>query len=111
MNTELSKNLMCVQMRSGVEVWAEKERVAVLQEMLEKMTGTKFVNYEDQTINTADIVGIFSAETMQELTRHKNGEWKCKWNEWHERKDKCECVDPKKVKEKEEYRKTYAETN
>lgn len=81
-------------MRSGVEVWIEKERVETLQKILENITGTKFINFDNQTINTADIVGIWSGNTMGEFTRRKNGQWKCDSNSWHDRNVKCDCGDP-----------------
>lgn len=91
MSTELSKNLMCVQMRSGVEIWVEADRANSLQDILEKISSSKFIRFDEQTFNSADIVGVFSALTMSDLTRRKNGEWKCQEGEWHEKKDKCDC--------------------
>ena len=96
MTNELSKSLFCVYMRNGVEIWMEQERVEKLQGLIEGMTGTKFVNFDSETINTADIVGIFSAQTMDENTRRKNGQWKCGFNYWHDRGGKCEHVASKK---------------
>lgn len=96
MTNELSKLLFCVCMRNGVEIWMEQERVEKLQKLIENLTGTKFVNFDNETINTADIVGIFSAETMNENTRRKNGQWKCKYDFWHERGTKCECIPNKR---------------
>lgn len=90
--TQLTKNLMCIQMRSGVELWVEGERVAALQRMLETMAGHKFVNFDNQSINTADIVGIFSAATMEDVKRRKNGQWQCGSGKWHDRGSKCECL-------------------
>lgn len=92
MTTELTKSLMCIQMRSGVEIWLESDRVKILQNILEKITGSKFINFDNQTINTADIVGIFSAEAMADYSRRKNGEWKCQSNKWHQRGERCECL-------------------
>ena len=68
---QLSKKLMCVQMRSGVEIWVEQEKSDRLQSILTGITSSKFVLFEGQTFNTADVVGVFSAETMSDLTRRK----------------------------------------
>ena len=102
MPNELSKNLYCVQMRSGVEVWVEGEDTKKLQGLLEKLMGKHiFINFLDQTFNTADVVGIFSAATMEDNTRRKNGQWKCYAGEWHDRQERCECDDVvKSLKEK-----------
>lgn len=91
MNKELSKDLMCVSMRNGVEVWLEAERATTLREALLKVSKSKFVNIDEQIINTADVVGIFNPETMSDHTRRRNGEWRCKYNEWHEKFQKCDC--------------------
>lgn len=91
----VSKNLMCVCMRNGAQLWVERDRVANLQQLLQQSTGHIFVSFENQTINTADIVGIFSAETIGELTMRKNGKWQCSFSEWHKRGDDCNCPDHK----------------
>lgn len=89
---ELSKNLYCIQMRSGVEIWEEKDKVEKLQQVLSTIKSSTFIHFEDQTINSADIVGIFRAETMSDYTTRKNGGWKCKNGEWHSKGEKCECI-------------------
>ncbi len=91
MEKELSKSLFCVSMRNGVEIWMEQDRIKKLQSILESISGTKFINFDDQTINTADLVGVFAAGTMEDHTRRKNGNWKCAYNFWHDRGIKCEC--------------------
>ena len=92
MTNEITKNLMCIQMRSGVEIWMEQERAEKLQVVLQEITGSKFIRFDDQTINTADVVGVFSAANMADHTRRKNGEWKCQSNIWHQRGEKCNCL-------------------
>ena len=91
MTNELTKNLMCICMRNGVQIWIEKERIMTLQSELAKLTGSKFILFEEQVINTADIVGIFTPQSLNELTRRKNGEWQCQFFRWHEKKEICEC--------------------
>lgn len=85
MTNEISKRLMCILMRSGVELWKEEDRIKDLN-----FEGVKFINIDGEKINTADISGIFSATTMEETNRRKNGEWKCKYNNWHNRNERCE---------------------
>lgn len=102
---ELSKNLMCISIRNGVELWVEAERVQILQRMLETMVGHKFINFDNQSINTADVVGIFSAETMEDMKRGKNGQWRCRTGTWHDKYEKCTCVplkDKKLIETREE---------
>jgi hypothetical protein len=41
--TQISKNLMCICMHNGAQLWVERERAAALQAILEKSTGHVFV--------------------------------------------------------------------
>jgi hypothetical protein len=34
---------------------------------------------------------------MDALTRRKNGEWQCKFGEWHTKKQDCRCSETKTV--------------
>ena len=89
---EVSKKLKCVVMRNGVEIWKEEDRLANLTTMLTGSQKVGFIKVDNETINSVDIVGIFSPETMDEMTRRKNGQWKCNANVWHNKGEKCECV-------------------
>lgn len=88
---ELTKELMCVQLRSGILLWLEQERCVSFMMALENPNCPKFVRIDDQMINTADISGIFNAKSMEDMTRRKNGQWQCKKGEWHDRSTTCDC--------------------
>ena len=90
MTTELSKKLVAIVMRNGAEIWIENEKANQLKHLL-GTTKTKFVEIEDEIINSADLVGIFKAETMEDITRRKNGQWKCEYGAWHDKFEKCGC--------------------
>ena len=74
MTTEITKEIMCIKIRDGIEVWAEKEKIENLITLLMAEKIGRFVKIENQLINTADIVGIFDAKAMENLTRRKNGQ-------------------------------------
>ncbi len=88
---ELSKNLKCISIRNGVEIWLEHDRAENLIRALENLTDKKFINIDGQIINTSDIVGVFDAVTMADTTRRKNFEWKCKKGTWHAKNQLCDC--------------------
>lgn len=98
MSQEISKSIVCIQMRSGVEVWVESERADNLQAILQTITQSKFIKLDNQTLNTADIVGVFQASTMEAATRRKNGQTQCKEGAWHDKNEKCDCI-PRKERE------------
>lgn len=93
MENKLTKNLMCICLRNGIEIWEEEDKTNKLQDLLNAIQKSTFVHFEKMSINTADIVGIFDAKTMDNYSRRKNGEWKCRENNWHEKGQKnCNCL-------------------
>jgi hypothetical protein len=102
MSQEITKNLMCVLMREGVEIWIEEEKLEPLMGMLETK---RFIKIDGRVINVADISGIYPAVDMEDRTRRMNGqwkdengiwrnrgEWKCDYNNWHTKGDYCKCT-------------------
>ena len=98
MTTEIAKEIMCIKIRDGVEVWVEKEKIENLITLLMAEKIGRFVKIENQLINNADIVGIFDAKAMEDSTHRKNGQWKCKWNYWHQRGEICAHSELEKYK-------------
>jgi hypothetical protein len=96
--TKVSKNLKCILTRSGVELWLEEEFLAGLENALLNSKESKFLEIGEEVINTADIVGVFNAKTMEELTRRKNGQWKCEFSTWHNRGENCFCWEKERYK-------------
>jgi hypothetical protein len=88
---EISKQLKCIVLRNGIEIWAESERMQTLIGALRTIKESKFIEYDGQVINTADITGIFSPDTMDDYRRRKNGQWQCSHGAWHDKSEKCEC--------------------
>lgn len=95
MTNEIAKNLMAICIRNGVVLWVEKDRAESLFGILERnQAGAhRFIKFEGEMLNTADIVGIFEAKTMSELTRRQNGQWACDYGSWHDKRERCECLD------------------
>jgi hypothetical protein len=91
MSQELSKQLYCVVLNGGIEKWLEKERADIITNALK--TGAKFVEIDGELINTFSVVGVFTAQTMSEKIRRRNGEWQCEHGNWWPKGDrKCECL-------------------
>lgn len=91
MTKEISVNLMCIKMRSGVTIWMEKAKAEKLQDILDGITNHKFIRYEGQSFNTADLEGVYDASTMDAFTRRRNGQWQCVKGAWHDRHQECGC--------------------
>jgi hypothetical protein len=81
----LTVKLMCISMRNGVNIWVEKTRMDALYLVLEKSRESRFVTFDGTVINTADIVGIFTPQQMDEMSKRKRGLWDCQYGEWNAR--------------------------
>ena len=109
-NKEISKKLYCVQLRTGVEIWLEEDKINSIKNFLSEARSSHFLTFDNgEVINTADIAGIFSAQTMEELTRRRNGQWKCNHGYWHKRGEDCKCIGKLKKKYIDERNKALAE--
>lgn len=89
---EVSKSLVCVVVRGGIEIWLEDDKATQLKTALESQSCPQFLRFNGQFLNKSDITGIFDALMMEEKTRIKNGQWKCAGGSWHERFKRCESV-------------------
>jgi len=85
---ELSKNLMCISLMSGKEIWVESDRVAGINRAISE---TSMIEIDGNTINRSILEGIFKPDIMANWTRKKNGEWKCKYGTWHKKFEECNC--------------------
>lgn len=81
----------CVLIRSGLELWIEVERADKLIQALRQPDLPRFINIDNQLVNTYEIEGVFTPSAIEERTRRKNGQWKCAKGTWHDRSQKCEC--------------------
>ena len=88
---ELTKSLRCIVMRNGIEVWIEDEKLENLKKVLLSSDKHSFIEVEGKILNTADISGVFSPQDLEEMTRRKNGDWKCKFDNWHAKRERCQC--------------------
>lgn len=110
MNQALTKNIRCVVLYNGLEFWIENDRLNNLIQILES-GAQKFLKIDDEIINTSQIVGIFSAQMMKERSRIKNGEWRCRFKNWHGKRENCECVNPEQEKKAKEFCESYFKAN
>jgi hypothetical protein len=86
MSQELTKELMCLCLKNGIEIWIEKEKLDAITPLLETK---RFININGNIINTESIMGVFLAKEMEEKSHRKNGEWKCDFGFWHKRYEEC----------------------
>lgn len=81
----------CVLVRGGLEIWIDASKADNLYEAIKSPQAPKYIKVEGQVINTFEIIGIMTADAMEEKQRRKNGQWKCLKGTWHEKGNVCEC--------------------
>ena len=85
---EITKKQHCVLIRGGIELWIDAEKVETLVSVMQTQ---KLIQIDGEIVNTFEIIGVYSPERMEEFKRHKQGQWKCKMNTWHDKSEKCGC--------------------
>ena len=100
--TNITRSLVAIVIRGGIEIWVEKEKAVSLAQALSRQDCPQFIRYGEQLINKADITGIFSPQVMEEKVRRRNGMWQCQSGTWHDRGEKCGCLplDEKELKDR-----------
>lgn len=104
MNSEIviKKIKKCLLQRNGVEIWLDENKAIKLSEYLETNPTDRFIKIEGQTVNIADITGIYDEQFMLDLTRKKNGDYICNKGNWHTKGETCMCR-PQEDRTREKY--------
>lgn len=90
---ELQLPSKCIVFRNGIEIWIPAgEKLSRFENALDNLQTHVFVSWEGRRMNTADMVGIYLPEDMEDMKRRKNGEWVCNYGRWHQRKQECGCA-------------------
>lgn len=104
MNTEIETKKLVIVMKNGMAHWVREDTGKKAETHIVTQTAHSFIKIQelDQTINTAEISGIYTPQVYQDLKRTEAGEYKCAWGTWHTKKDTCMCasISRKRAKEK-----------
>lgn len=108
MQSEIAKASACIVVRSGIEIWIPEDKLPAFDAQYQRARqsgGLMLIDLGDGRIerqNPADIVGVYSAQTVEEARRRKNGQYQCREGTWHDRGEKCDCRPAVEVKIAEE---------
>ena len=90
--TEITKPMLCILLRSGVEVWVDVEQGGRVKALLQSNEAPRFFELEQgSVVCVSDISGIFSPTEIENYKHLKNHEWVCDYGNWHNRGDMCGC--------------------
>lgn len=89
--TSISKIQKCLVMRNGIELWIDDDKsAAVMTSLVASSKGMMMI--DGRLLNAVDIMGIFTPQDLEDYHRTKRGMWKCRYSNWHERDEICECA-------------------
>ena len=91
MTNKLATEQMCLFMRNGAEIWVDKAKAEQIAETLLANKVERFFKVEGRMVNIAELVGILTPADVHDIQQVRRGQWKCKYNHWHERNGTCEC--------------------
>ena len=93
MNTELTKPQKVILIRGGIEIWLDADKAAIIEQQLVTQSTHNFIRLKDlgQTVNTADIVGIFTPDAIEGKVRRRAEQWQCAKGKWHAKNESCDC--------------------
>jgi len=91
MNQEITNKTKCLLTREGIEIWVDDNQAEKISQLILTAKENKLIEVEGETISVNSISGIYSAQKIEELRRKKQGQWQCKYGNWHNRYDICSC--------------------
>ena len=94
-------------MRNGNQIWlSEDAGKKFLNEIANLDNGHCFIYIGelDRSINTADVSEVMTEEQMADKARIDAGDYKCRFERWHSKREKCICQEQieKERKQKKE---------
>ncbi len=90
----------CILVQNGIKLWVKATLADEILKFLSDSTKFKFIVLEGRAVNTAYCIGVYLAEDMEALAREKNGQWRCRYGTWHDRKERCECQDQQELEKR-----------
>lgn len=83
----------CLVMKNGIDIWMDESSA---KNLMQKMDGTqhKIITFDDFQFNTAEYVGLFPQQVMEDLGKKKDGWYRCSKLKWHNKNNPCDCGMP-----------------
>jgi len=88
---ELTDKTNCVCVSNGVEIWLNNSDKELFLKKYSAGERGNLIEIAGEFVNTSHILGVFTSQQMDALTRRKNGQWFCDRGTWHNKGEKCDC--------------------
>jgi hypothetical protein len=87
MSQEIVKQLNCILLKNGIELWMEKEKAIRVMMLVEKAPKGTMIRLEDFDceFGREEVSGRYTAKLMEDRLRLRQGQWKGKDGKWHDK--------------------------
>lgn len=89
----LTKKQMVICLRNSLEIYIDAEIAETLMDDLHSGRIKGFIKIAGRMLNVVDISAVVPPEDMIDLSKRRNGQWRCDKGVWHDRGTKCDCID------------------
>lgn len=107
MNTTIANVQRCVLLKNGIQLWLDEDKALQFLKDWQSMNEPKVLLVNGEAFSSTEIAGVYTSGAMDEYTRRKNGQWKCRVGSFHDRGEKCVCKDPTSERDWETYRQKF----
>jgi len=87
MNKALSTKNYVLVLSDRSKFFLNKEEAELVKEAIRN--DVKYIEIGESIVMTFSISRLVTGAEYEEVERVKRGEWKCRYNEWHERNQEC----------------------
>lgn len=84
---KLTDKTHCLVTRSLGKIWLTKNQAQQVKQLI--LQDKQTILLGEDIIMKSDITGLVSSERIAQLDHEKRGDWKCKYDQWHQRGEQC----------------------
>lgn len=92
MSKELTTQQKVVLLKGDIQLWMDADRADELANNMAALNFDDDINFDGRNFIKAIYQGVFLPQDITEQTNRKNGQWKCKGLQWHDRGERCQCA-------------------
>lgn len=89
MSDDLAKKQWVIVMSNSLIGYVDDDVVEDMKQSLSR--GLEMIELPDGSLVQTKNISILSPEAYNIFSKHQRGMWKCRYNQWHNRDEHCEC--------------------
>ena len=82
---EIAKLTKVLQLRNNIQFYLEEDEAKHIEMLLNSQDAPRFIQIKGRIVSVNEITGLFDPVDLVDQQKRKNGQWKDKQGNWHER--------------------------